>query len=107
MHININLDGDMIEEYCGNSAVFKKEHKGRTVAMKMLRLFLTSDLDKCIGVSTITLRIPEPNTRITEILQRSCYMEASPTREHTAIVGCESKSRNAPICNGVRMDDSR
>ena len=107
MHIDISLDRDFIEEYCGNSAVFKKEHKGHTVAMKMLRLFLTSDLDKCIGVSTTTLCIAEPDASITEILPRSCCMEASPTREHSAIVGYESKSRNAPIRNGIRMDGSR
>ena len=48
------LDGELIEEYDGGHAnVFRGECEGRAVAVKILRLHLTSDLDKCSSVSIL------------------------------------------------------
>ena len=39
------------EEYRGGHAsVFKGEDRGRPVAIKVVRLYITSDLEKCLGV---------------------------------------------------------
>ena len=56
MFIDTCLDGDFIQE-CGQNGttVFRREYKGRAVAMKMLRLYLTSNLDKCVKVSRKSL----------------------------------------------------
>ena len=51
MHMVNCLDGELIEEYDGGQAnVFRGKHKGRPVAIKIMRLYLTSDLDKCLSV---------------------------------------------------------
>ena len=53
MHIVDCLNGELIEEYDGgNASVFRGEHKGRPVAVKIMRLYLTDDFDKCLGVRT-------------------------------------------------------
>ena len=45
-------DGNLIEECRGGYAdIFRGEHKGRPVAVKILRLYLTSDVDKRFSVS--------------------------------------------------------
>ena len=81
MHIDVCLDGELIEEYGGgNTTVLRGRHNGREVAVKTLRLYLTSNLDKCIKVSVTAPCVAEPltDTGSPEILPGSCYMEASP-----------------------------
>ena len=40
------------EEYGGgNATVFRSEYQGRPVAVKSLRLYLTSDFEECFSVS--------------------------------------------------------
>jgi len=57
MHMPNCLDGELTEVYDGGHAnLFRGEHKGRAVAIKILRLYLTSDFDKCCSVSILTLR---------------------------------------------------
>ena len=110
MHMANCLDGELIEEYDGGYAnVFRGECEGRTVAVKILRLHLTSDLDKCSSVSILASRIAEisADIGIPEILSRSCRVEASPTSERPTIAGCESKVRTAPARHDIRMDGSR
>ncbi|KAF9644350.1 kinase-like protein [Thelephora ganbajun] len=44
------LHGELVEEYDGGYAnIFRGEHKGRAVAIKIRRLYLTSDFDKCFS----------------------------------------------------------
>ena len=58
MHATNCLNGNLIEECHGGYAnIFRGEHKGRPVAVKILRLYLTSDVDKRFSVSLS--RIPE------------------------------------------------
>ena len=51
MHVDDCLSGELIEEYDGGHAtVFRGQHKGRPVAVKIVRLYLTSNFDKCFSV---------------------------------------------------------
>jgi len=51
MHMVNCLNGGPVEEYNGGHAtIFRGEHRGRAVAIKTLRLYLTSDLDKNLSV---------------------------------------------------------
>ena len=54
MHVDSCLNGELIEEYNGGHAtVFRGEHKGRPVAVKSVRIYLTSDFGKCLGVNIL------------------------------------------------------
>ena len=54
MHMADCLKGGLNEAYDGGHAkVFRGEHKGHAVAVKILRLYLTSDLDKFYKVSAL------------------------------------------------------
>jgi len=86
------LEGELTEEYGGGQGtVFRGEHKGRAVAIKISHLYLTSDLDKCFRVSILALRIAEipTDTGIPGIHSRGGCMEASSTSEHLTVTGCE------------------
>ena len=57
MYVGDCLEGEADEENCGGQAkVFKGKYKGRAVAVKVPRLHLGSDLDKCLRVSITTPR---------------------------------------------------
>ena len=52
MHTSDCLSGELVEEYGGGHAtVFRGRHKGRPVAVKIVRLYLTSNFDKCFSVN--------------------------------------------------------
>lgn len=52
MQIKSGLDGRSHEEYGGGCAtVSRGKYRGRTVAIKTLRLYITSDLEDCFDVS--------------------------------------------------------
>ena len=54
MHLDNCLDGELVEEYDGGHAsIFRGEYKGRAVTIKTLRLYLTSDFDKCFRASIL------------------------------------------------------
>ena len=54
MRIGNCLNGELIEEYDGGQAnIFRGKHKGRPVAVKIMRLYLTSDFHKCLSVKTL------------------------------------------------------
>ena len=51
MHMADCLNGELIEEYDGGQAnIFRGKHKGRSVAIKIMRLYLTSNLEECLSV---------------------------------------------------------
>lgn len=84
------------EKYRGvNTSVFRGEYKGRPVAIKVLRLYLTSDVDKCLKASVLAHSVIEilADTRIPGIFPRSSHMEASPASKYHTIVGSRSGSR--------------
>jgi len=110
MHMANCLDEELTEEYDGGHAnIFKGEHKGRAVAIKVLRLYLTSDFDKHFRVSMLTTCTAGTpiDTRILDVLPRSRRMEAPPAPEHPAVAGCESGPRTVQARHDIRMDGSR
>jgi len=110
MHMVNCLQGELVEECDGGYAtVFRGKHKGRAVAIKILRLYLTSDLDKCFRVSTFTPYIAEIPTDagIPGVHSRGGCMEASPASEHPTVVRREYGSRKVPARDDIRMDGSR
>jgi len=55
------LKGEPTEEYNGgHGIIFRSELKGHAVAVKTLRLYLTSDFDKCLSVCMFALCSAEP-----------------------------------------------
>lgn len=67
MHIASCLDGELIHVYDGNcTSTFKGEHRGCTVAVKRLCLYLTTDTNKYYRVSILALQ----RILLTEELQR-------------------------------------
>jgi len=60
MHLAEHLNGKLVEEYDGGHAiVYKAEQNGRPVAVKIMRIYLTSDFGKCFSVSrTLTSALP-------------------------------------------------
>ena len=54
MHMDKRLNGELIEEYDGGHAtIFRGEHKDRPVAVKVVRVYLTSDFGKCFSVRAL------------------------------------------------------
>ena len=56
MHMVNCLEGEFDG---GQGKAFKGKHKGRAVAIKIPHICLTSDLDKCLRVSILALRVGE------------------------------------------------
>ena len=55
MHVDKHWDGELVEEYNGGQAnIFRAEYRGRRVAVKTVRIYLTSDIGKCTSVSILT-----------------------------------------------------
>ena len=108
MRMDNCFDGELTEvDGGGHAYVFRGEHGGRAVAIKTLRLYLTSDLGKIQSV-TMSSHITEAptETEIPGIHPRSCYMEAPPTPKHPTVAGCEHRHRTVPTCPDIRMDGS-
>jgi len=108
MHMVSCLNRGLAEEYNGgHGTIFRSELNGHAVAIKTLRLYLTSDFDKRLSVCIFTSCTAEPptDTWILGILQRSCCVEASTTPEHPTIAGC--KSRRASARHDMRVDGPR
>jgi len=60
MHMTNCLNGELIEEYDGGHAsVFRDKHEGCPVAIKIVRLYLTSDFDKSLSVKILFLYLAE------------------------------------------------
>ena len=54
MRMDNCVNGELVEECNGGHAtVFRSEHKGRPVAVKIIRVYLTSDFGKCLSVNTL------------------------------------------------------
>ena len=101
--ISFERTGDVV--YRGGFAdVWKGEHRGQDVAVKVIRIYSDSELQRVIGVSdwmrflyTHLLMMP-----FAEILQGSCCVEGPPASECSAA----DRSDNVwdPICNDIRLD---
>ena len=58
MHMANCLNGELTEKcYGGYADVFQGKHKGRLVAVKVVRLYETSDFDRCFSVKALPLHL--------------------------------------------------
>ena len=69
----------------GFADVWKGQHCGRDVAVKVIRTYSDDDLQRVIGVrywSCSLSTCPHANTTTVEVLQGGCDVEDAPTSEH-------------------------
>ena len=100
-----------IPDYGGGFAdVYRGECDGHAVAIKVIRFYASTDAGLFLSVGA-PFRTSHENQLIpslSEVLSRSCRMEAPPTPKYSAFarrdVGCDGA---ASVCVGVRMDKQR
>ena len=74
----------------GFGIVYKGGYRGRAVAIKVMQLCASSDLDECISVSTPIRNSGPTLTRpFTEVLPRGRHMETSTTPKCPIIARCD------------------
>jgi len=92
----------------GFGDVWKGEYCGREVAVKVVRTYLNSHLQKILGVSC-WLCSPFvcifTDAHCAAVLQGGCDMEDPPASEHPA--PGRSDNVREPVRNGVRLDGER
>ena len=94
--------------YGGHSEVWKSQHEGREVAVKVLRVYQTSNFNKVRRVSRgydYPKSVLPAECHVPEILQRSLNVESTVSPEHTSAVG--SHDGRTPVCNDIGMDGQR
>jgi len=95
----------------GYADVWMGKHQGCEVAVKVLRVYSASDLDKITSVShherlaKSAYRRADYRCDGTEVLQGSCHMEDPPPPERAPVVG--SDNGRGALCNGFRLDGQR
>jgi hypothetical protein len=78
-------------EHGGFADVSQGTYQGRRVAIKVVRVSITSDLDAILSVSLRPASLHRMNERIAELLPRGSGLEAPPASKHTAIAWSDSK----------------
>lgn len=59
MHVEGGLTTELVEaERGGHATIFRAQHNNRSVAVKTIRITMSSDFDKCHSVSTSTFVPP-------------------------------------------------
>ena len=85
------------------------EHQGRKVAVKVLRIYLTTDLNKIASVGH-HLRLARTVYRTAdrdrvEVLQGSCNVEKPPPSKFAPAVGSDDRQKG--LRDGLGMDGQR
>ena len=84
------------------------KHQGRKVAVKVLRVYSTSDFNKITSVghhprlSESAYRRADNRYDRADVLQGSCNMEVSPPSECAPAAGSDNGGKG--LCNGFRVD---
>ena len=107
--LQIPLCYDRLDDalYSGGYAdVWMGEYKGCKAAVKVLRVYSTSNLDKIVNVGDLP-KLAESarrgaNCNCVEVLQGSCDMEKSPPSECASAVGSDYEQQE--VRDGVGMD---
>ena len=92
----------------GYADVWMGKHQGCDVAVKVLRVYSASDLDKITSVSHRPRLARGAHRRAddrcdrTDILQGSCHMEDSPPPERAPAIGGDDGG--GALCNGFGLD---
>ena len=108
VRISLRYDRTGTPRYHGGFAeVWKAEHKGREVAVKVLKVYASSNLTKvtkvCSSLSKSVCWVADVD--YTEILQGGCYMEISSPSECATVIGSDDDRKSAD--NGFGMDGER
>jgi len=91
MHIPDRL-GDSVEVECGGFAdVSQGMHEGRRVAIKVVRAYITSDLDVIRSVSVPPTLLYPPDKLVAEILPRRGRLEAPPAPQYLTAAWGDTK----------------
>jgi len=94
------------EVECGGFAnISQGTYEGRLVAIKVVCMYITSDLDAIYGVSLLFTAHTRMNEYLPEILSRGSRVEAPPAPKHLTTPW--SDSRRTPVCDGFRVDEKR
>jgi hypothetical protein len=91
----------------GFADVWKGQHRGREVAAKVLRVYLTSDFERIRKVDHPRLVVCTNGLTVsgTGVLQGSCNVEVPPSPKRTATIG-RNDGRES-VCDGVGLDGKR
>ena len=74
----------------GYADVWKGDHQGRQVAVKVLRVYSTNDFEKITSVGSRSLSLRRTRQLILpvpEVLQRGCNLEDSSPSKRATLVG--------------------
>ena len=85
--------------------MWKGKHKGRHVAVKVLRVYSTSDFNKITGVGSRSLLKWVFNLLIlavVEVLQGGCDVECSSSSKRATAVGGDDG--HPPLLDGIGVD---
>jgi hypothetical protein len=88
--------------------VWKGQHCGRDVAVKVIRTYSNDDLQRVIGVgrqSRFLSAFLRANKTTVAILQGGCDLEDAPTSEHP--VTNRGDDVRHSVCDGIRLDGQR
>jgi hypothetical protein len=88
--------------------VWKGQHCGRDVAVKVIRTYSDDDLQRVIGVrywSCSLFAYLRADTTTVAILQRGCNVENPPTPKHP--IADRSDDVRDPFRDGIRLDGGR
>ena len=103
MHIPDCSEGSIEVESGGFADVSQSTYQGRRVALKVVRVYITSDLEVILGVNfSSPLRHTWLNEWTTEILSRGCCLETPLASKHRPAP--RSDGERTPVCFGLRVD---
>ena len=91
MHLGACLTGELVEAVHGGQAViYQAQHNNHLVAVKTIRINMSSDFDKCYSVNGLTFTCLENflTVEFVGILSGGCCVETSPTPKYSAIAWC-------------------
>jgi len=105
MHIPDRLEESVEVEPGGFANVSQGTHEGRQVAIKVVRMYITSDLDLIRSVSVYLHRHVHPDKWVAEILPRGGCLEAPPASQYLTTTW--SDIERTPVCSRFRVDGER
>jgi len=101
-----SIDDISVAPACGGgfADVFQGKYRGRQVAIKVMRVYVSGDrgLDRSVGVSFNALHgKPALTAPPTEVLQRGHRLEAPAAHECSAITRRDAGTKQVCICVGM------
>ena len=84
MHIPDCSEGSVEVECGGFANVSQSMYEGRRVAVKAVRVYVTSDLNVILSVSLLPVPLHMSERTMTEILSGGCCLETPPASKYLA-----------------------